>query len=105
MEDEVSDDEIDMDDQYPSILLSKAEKIRIQAPWCSAFIIKAIGKSVGFKYMDFKIRSLWKPQGEMQIIDLGVDFFLVHFKLSDDYWKVVNGGPWFVKQRFLSVHC
>ena len=54
-----------MDDQYPSILLSEAKKLRIQAPWRSALFIKAIGKSVGFKYMDFKIHSLWKPQGEM----------------------------------------
>uniref|UniRef100_A0A2N9FQ21 Reverse transcriptase domain-containing protein n=1 Tax=Fagus sylvatica TaxID=28930 RepID=A0A2N9FQ21_FAGSY len=105
MEDEISDDEVVMDDDYPTILLSKAEKIRIQAPWRSALIIKAIGKSVGFKYMDFKIRSLWKPQGDMQMIDLGLDFFLIRFKLADDYWKVVNGGPWFVKQQFLSVRC
>ncbi|GMY19177.1 hypothetical protein FCV25MIE_14416 [Fagus crenata] len=105
METVVSDDEVEIDDQYPTILLSKEEKLRIQAPWRSALIIKAIGKSVGFKYMDFKIRSLWKPQGDMQIIDLGLDFFLVRFKLSDDYWNVVNGGPWFIKQQFLSVRC
>uniref|UniRef100_A0A2N9HWM2 CCHC-type domain-containing protein n=1 Tax=Fagus sylvatica TaxID=28930 RepID=A0A2N9HWM2_FAGSY len=105
MEIVVSDDEVEIDDQYPTILLSKEEKLRIQAPWRSALIIKAIRKSVGFKYMDFKIRSLWKPQGDMQIIDLGLDFFLIRLKLSDDYWNVVNGGPWFIKQQFLSVRC
>ncbi len=81
------------------------EKLKIQAPWRSTLIIKAIGKSVGFKYMDFKIRSLWKPQGDMQVIDLRLDFFLIRFKLSDDYWNVVDGGPWFIKQQFLSVRC
>ena len=85
------------------ILLSKDDKRRIQAPWQSVLIIKAFGKSVGFKYMDFKIRSLWQPKGDMQCIDLGLDFFLVRFKLAEDYWKVVNEGPWFIRQQFLSL--
>ena len=58
---------------------------------------------MGFKYMDFKIRALWKPQGDLQCIDLGLDFFLVRFKLSEDYWNVVNNGPWFIRQQFLLV--
>jgi hypothetical protein len=104
-EEVLSDDEELMDDKYPSILLSRVEKLRIRAPWRSALIIKAIGKSVGFKFMDYKVRTLWKLQGEMQMIDLGMDFFLLRFKLQEDYWHVVNGGPWFVKQQFLSVRC
>ncbi|GMY18366.1 hypothetical protein FCV25MIE_13605 [Fagus crenata] len=98
-----SDMEDDSDDQIPVILLSKEEKLRIQAPWRSALIIKALGKSIGFKFMDFKIRSLWKPRGDMQCMDLGLDFFLVRFRLSEDYWHVVNDGPWFIRQQFLSI--
>jgi hypothetical protein len=95
--------EDDSDEQIPVILLSKEEKIRIQAPRKSALIIKAFGKSIGFKFMDFKIRSLWKPRGDMQCIDLGLDFFLVRFRLSEDYWHVVNDGPWFIRQQFLTI--
>jgi hypothetical protein len=98
-----SDMEDDSDEQIPVILLSKEEKIRIQAPRKSALIIKAFGKSIGFKFMDFKIRSLWKPRGDMQCIDLGLDFFLVRFRLSEDYWHVVNDGPWFIRQQFLTI--
>jgi hypothetical protein len=98
-----SDAEDNMDDEIPVILLSKAEKERIHAPWRSALIIKVFGKSVGFKYMDFKVRSLWKPSGDMQCIDLGNDYFLIRFKLEEDYWKVVNGGPWFINQQFLTI--
>ena len=95
--------EDNIDDDIPIILLSKAEKERINAPWRSALIIKVFGKSVGFKYMDFKIRSLWKPLGDMQCIDLGNDYFLIRFKIEEDYWKVVNGGPWFINQQFLTI--
>ncbi len=98
-----SDVEDNMDDDIPVILLSKAEKEQINAPWRSALIIKVFGKSIGFKYMDFKIRSLWKPLGDMQCIDLGNDFFLIRFTLEEDYWKVVNGGPWFINQQFLTI--
>ena len=98
-----SEMEDDSDDHIPVILLSKEEKIRIQAPWKSALIIKAFGKSIGFKFMDFKIRSLWKPKGDMQCMDLGLDFFLVRFRLSEDYWHVVNDGPWFIRQQFLAI--
>uniref|UniRef100_A0A2N9ICX1 DUF4283 domain-containing protein n=1 Tax=Fagus sylvatica TaxID=28930 RepID=A0A2N9ICX1_FAGSY len=98
-----SDVEDNMDDDIPVILLSKAEKERINAPWRSALIIKVFGKSIGFKYMDFKIRSLWKPLGDMQCIYLGNDFFLIRFTLEEDYWKVVNGGPWFINQQFLTI--
>ncbi|GMY37991.1 reverse transcriptase [Fagus crenata] len=55
---------------YKDSLIYPTEKLRIRAPWRSALIIKAIGKSVGFKFMDYKVQTLWKLQGEMQMIDL-----------------------------------
>nr|POE60898.1 hypothetical protein CFP56_31323 [Quercus suber] len=33
----------------------------------------------------------------------GLDYFLIRFKLNEDYWKVLNEGPWFIGQQFLSV--
>ncbi len=102
-EEKDSDINCDTDDKYPSISFSKEEKLRIQAPWHSALIIKAFGKSIGYRFMDLKIRVLWNPQGDLQCIDLSLDYFLIRFKLSEDYLKVVNGGPWFVHQQFLSV--
>ena len=35
--------------------------------------------------------------------DLGLDYFLIKFKLHEDYLKVINEGPWFIGQQFLSV--
>ena len=76
------------------------KKERIQASWLSALIIKMFRKSIGFKFIDYKIRSIWKPQGDLQVIDLRSNFFLVCFKLGKDYWKVVDGGLWFINQQF-----
>lgn len=32
-----------------------------------------------------------------------IDYFLIKFKLEEDYWKVINDGHWFISQQFLSV--
>ena len=61
-----SNQDDDSDDSSPLILLSKEDKQRIRAPWRSALIIKAFGKTLGFKYFDYKIRAIWKPQGDLQ---------------------------------------
>nr|POE95164.1 hypothetical protein CFP56_25281 [Quercus suber] len=99
-----SDLDEDLDDPYPTILLSNEEKQCARAPWRLALIVKAFGKSLGFKYLNHKIHAIWKPQRDLQCIDLSLDYFLIQFKLKEDYWKVINEGPWFIGQQFLSVH-
>lgn len=37
------------------------------------------------------------------MIDLGLDYFLIRFKLKEDYWKVISDSPWFIRQQFLSI--
>lgn len=54
-EDAYSDIEQDNDDPYPTILVSSEEKLGTRSLWRSTLIIKAFGKSVGFKYFDHKI--------------------------------------------------
>nr|POF25136.1 hypothetical protein CFP56_66039 [Quercus suber] len=54
-EDPHSNIELDSDDSFPTILLSKEEKQCTRAPWRSNIIVKAFNKSLGFKYFDHKI--------------------------------------------------
>ena len=102
-QDEESDQDDNSNDTSPLILLSKEDKQHIRAPWRSTLIIKAFGKSLGFKYIDYKIQAIWKPQGKLQCIDLSLDYFLIRFRLKEDYWKVLNKGPWFIGQQFLTM--
>ena len=98
-----SDQDDNMDDTCPLILLSKEDKKHTRAPWRLALIVKDFGKSIGFKYLNYEIHAIWKLQGDLKCIDLGLDYLLIRFKLKDDYWKVLNEGPWFIGQQFLSV--
>ena len=85
------------------IKLSKETKSRIRKPWAKALIVKVFGKTVGFNYLTFKINALWKPAFRIDCVNLGRDFFLVRFSSSDDYDKVLRGGPWFVGEHFLAI--
>ncbi|KAK9998046.1 hypothetical protein SO802_017649 [Lithocarpus litseifolius] len=103
-EGEESDDELaTIRDGFVAVLLSKSTKKRIRAPWSKALIVNVYGRSMGFSFMQTKLLSLWKPAGRMDCVDLGKDFFLVHFSLKEDYSSVLRKGPWFFGDHFLSI--
>ena len=83
--------------------LSKETINRIKEPWSKALIVKFFGRTVGFNYLSFKINVLWKPVAKLDYVDLGRDFFLKRFSCSDDFDKVLKGGPWFIGGHFLAI--
>ena len=85
------------------IKLSKETKARIREPWSKASIVKVFGRTVGFNYLTFKINALWNPTAKIDCVNLGKDYFLIKFSSSDDYDKVLRGGPWFVGEHFLAI--
>lgn len=59
----------------------------------NSIIIKPFGRPLVYGYLDFKLREVWKPAKEMQLIDLGHDFFLAQFQLDEDYTRTIIRGP------------
>nr|POE97734.1 hypothetical protein CFP56_78810 [Quercus suber] len=53
-----SDINLDDDKPYPVILISCEDKKCLKFPYCFALIVKAFGKSLGFKYLKYKIRAI-----------------------------------------------
>ncbi|OMO81373.1 hypothetical protein COLO4_23636 [Corchorus olitorius] len=86
-----------------SIHLSKEEKQRIKAPWAHTDIVKTYVKNVGYNFPYPRVKAQWKPEGKMDYIDVGFDFFVFRFHLSSDYSRVIYGGPLFVGPHFLSI--
>ncbi|KAK9986765.1 hypothetical protein SO802_031716 [Lithocarpus litseifolius] len=85
------------------VRLSKETKSQIREPWSKALIVKVFGRTVGFNYPTFKINALWRPSNRMDCVNLGKDFFLIKFRSTEDYNKVLRGGPWFVGEHFLAI--
>ena len=103
-EDEVSDVEDETAPEgWANVTFSKEEKVRMRAPWSAAIIVKTYGRNIGFSYLSSRIRSLWKPSGKLDCIDLGHDFFLIKFDCQNDLENVLKGGSWFIGQQFLAI--
>lgn len=42
-------------------------------------IVKEVGKSFGYKALVTRLTGIWRPKGNINMIDLDYDFFLVKF--------------------------
>ena len=100
---ESEDDMEPLTEGMAEVKLSKETKACIRASWSKALIVKVYGRSVGFHYLTFKINALWKPTAKMDCVTLGKGFFLIRFSDSDDFDKVLRGGPWFIGEHFLAI--
>ena len=99
-----SDEELEeIREGFAAVKLSKEVKHRIRAVWASSLIVKVYGRSVGFSYIQAKLNALWKPNGRLDVIDLGKEFFLTRFSCEEDHDKVLRNGPWFIGGHFLSI--
>ena len=78
MEDDAdSDDEVaSLREGLAAIKLTKETKIHIRGPWAKALIVKLYGRKIGFNFIQNKLMQLWKPNGRLDCVDLGNDFFL-----------------------------
>ncbi|XP_028085909.1 uncharacterized protein LOC114286879 [Camellia sinensis] len=102
-DDSDSDDEIAGDFAEVRVSLSKEEKRRLRLPWRNALIVKLLGKSVSFPFMCDRLQQMWGAMGDVKVVDLGSDFFLVRLSNRDDYDHVLFDGPWVIAGHYLSI--
>ncbi|CAN1851754.1 hypothetical protein LINPERHAP1_LOCUS40329 [Linum perenne] len=86
-----------------SLQISQSFKEKLAKPWTNTAVIRLLGKSIGYAYLCHRLKSLWKPSGAMQVIDLDKDCYLVKFGNEQDYFKALTGGPWMVLDHYLIV--
>ncbi|XVF20850.1 hypothetical protein REPUB_Repub12eG0038500 [Reevesia pubescens] len=94
---------VSMVDEWPSNTISEKLRDHIQKPWANCLIIKLLGRSIGFKLLDEKIRKLWNPKADYELIDLGDGFFLVRFTSLDDMHFAMDKGPWIIFGHYLTI--
>ncbi|KAK9997672.1 hypothetical protein SO802_022358 [Lithocarpus litseifolius] len=52
---------------------------------------------------DEELLALWKPAGRLDCVDLSHGFFLTRLSLKEDFENVLEKGPWFIGDHFLSL--
>lgn len=87
----------------PTIVLTRAEKVRMKNPWKKTLIIKMMGESVGYNYLLRRIRMLWRPSEDMELVAMDNDYFLVKFESMQNYSYAKYEGPWMILEHYLIV--
>ncbi|KAL4291217.1 hypothetical protein GQ457_14G013430 [Hibiscus cannabinus] len=90
-------------EKIPSIQFSNRVHDQVDRSMRNAIIVRLFGRTVGFKTLWSRIHALWKPVGELQLIDLDNNNFLVRFTNEGDYTKVLTQGPWTIFGNYLMV--
>lgn len=93
----------DGDEACLVVKIPKIERERMARPLDNTLIIKLLGINIGFNFLEKKIKELWAPKGEIEIIDLPCDYFFVKFTHVDDYNFALYGGPWIILDHYLTV--
>ncbi|KAK2384311.1 zinc ion binding / nucleic acid binding protein [Trifolium repens] len=87
----------------PIFVLSKAEEKRIHKPWKRGVIVKLLGRRIGYKALETRLKQMWVKKGIINIIDLGNDYYLVTFSHDFDHGTALMNGPWFIYDHYLTV--
>ncbi|XP_019168342.1 PREDICTED: uncharacterized protein LOC109164046 [Ipomoea nil] len=96
--------EDDGDDPYcPTIKVTEEEKIRLRKPWQRTLIIRVLGRTVGFMYLHKRLHAMWRPEGQMELIPLDQDYYLVRFEVQRDYDYAKFEGPWMLLNHYVTV--
>jgi hypothetical protein len=87
--------------ECPKFILSAREEARIRKPWRQGLIVKLMGRNIGYKALETRLKQIWVRKGVISIIDLGKDNFLVYFTNEEDYTKALEDGPWLIYDHYL----
>jgi hypothetical protein len=87
----------------PSFILSEKEEKRISKPWRQGVIVKLMGRRIGYKALETRLKQMWVRKGVINIIDLGKEYYLVYFSNEEDYTKSLEEGPWLIYDHYLVV--
>ncbi|CAN1172053.1 hypothetical protein LINPERHAP1_LOCUS22606, partial [Linum perenne] len=87
-----------------ALSLSDDFKERLCKPWVNSAVIQLLGENVGYSYLYQRLHAIWKPLGNLHIVDLNKNCFLVKFSNEHDYLKDLTGSPWMILDHYLVVH-
>ncbi|CAN1132958.1 hypothetical protein LINPERHAP2_LOCUS7365 [Linum perenne] len=73
--------------------LSEEFKEKLCKPWSNSVVVRLLGRNIGYTYLCHRLRAIWKPVGNMHIVDLDRNCFMIKFSIEQDYFKALTGGP------------
>ncbi|KAL4388825.1 hypothetical protein GQ457_09G008060 [Hibiscus cannabinus] len=94
---------VDRRGAIPSIQFSDRVHDQVDRNMRNDIIVRLLGRNIGYKSLWSRMHAIWKPVGDIQLIDLDNSYFLVRFAAEKDYTKVLTEGPWTIYGSYLTV--
>lgn len=66
-------------------------------------IVIALGRNVGYHALAKRVKDIWKPRGDLDIVILGFGYYLVKFDCDEDRERVILDGPCTVQGQYLTI--
>uniref|UniRef100_K7KWX8 DUF4283 domain-containing protein n=1 Tax=Glycine max TaxID=3847 RepID=K7KWX8_SOYBN len=74
-----------MFNRCPRVKIMESEFEEWCAPWKGSLVVHVLGKSVGFKMLEYKLQRSWPKVGKFRIVDMPVGYYLVQFTSEEGY--------------------
>lgn len=87
----------------PEFIFSKRVVERICVPFKKAVVVKLLGRMIGIKALESRLKDMWGRKGELSVTDVPNDYYIVLFDSKDDYEFAIEGGPWMIYDHYLMV--
>lgn len=87
----------------PKVYLDDKVFHELCSPWHDALVVKLLGKNIGYRVMQERLKKLWKLTGGFDMMDVDNGFYMIKFDLEADKEKVKEGGPWMLFAHCLAV--
>ncbi|KAL0695362.1 hypothetical protein Bca4012_062542 [Brassica carinata] len=91
------------EDGEPSVTIENEVLEAMNGMWKKCMIVRVLGRNVPIVALTRKLRELWNPKGNMYVMDLPRQFFIVRFEKEDEYLVALTGGPWRAFGSYLMV--
>ncbi|XP_031127518.1 uncharacterized protein LOC116029609 [Ipomoea triloba] len=89
--------------EYPIIRVTKAEKERLRKPWRRSLIIRVLGRTVNYTFLQQRLQRMWKPEGSFDLIAISHEYYIARFEALKDYEFAKFEGPWMILDHYLVV--
>ncbi|KAI9085210.1 hypothetical protein K1719_032843 [Acacia pycnantha] len=76
----------------PKFWFEDKERERLMRPFRRSLVVKLMGRQPSYGFLVKKLRQIWARKGNIDILDLDNEFYLVSFQNHEDYMEALTGG-------------
>ncbi|PNY12330.1 hypothetical protein L195_g008959 [Trifolium pratense] len=80
----------------PDFVLTEEEEARLQKQWRNGVIVKLLGRKIGYKALETRLKQMWVRKDIINIVD-------VTFTSREDHYRALIDGPWMIYDNYLVV--